>query len=124
MDQGQQASSGTGQLAPVNQAGQQAELDALQRQLLTLKAQIDSYWDYPPGLRPSEAPIIEVRIHFTPDGKVTRVEPLEPARLNDPVFKLWFESVDRAVRRADPLLIPDQVLANQTSLRINAEPRR
>ena len=74
-----------------------------------LKAQIFGCWSIPLGLPYNENLLVRIKLKLKSDGTVIKSEILDHARMNQPgqgFYKVLTESVLRAIRLCQPLILP------------------
>ena len=91
-----------------------------------LKAQIFGCWSIPLGLPYNEDLLVRIRLMLEPDGKVSKTEILDHARMNKPgqsFYKVLAESALRAVKLCQPLRVPTTGYERWKELQLNFDAR-
>ena len=81
--------------------------------------QLKRYWDLPLDLSNTLTPEVLLRVRINAQGKILSVEPKEPIRLADPVYKRMYQAAERAALRANPLNLPQSLKGRSRSLTIS-----
>jgi len=74
-----------------------------------LKSQIFQCWSIPLGLPNNEDLVVRIKLKFKPDGSVLNSEILDSKKMKVKYFKVWAESVIRAVKLCEPLRVPNGI---------------
>ena len=93
-----------------------------------IRAQFMQCWSIPLGIPYDESMIVKIKIFLNTDGSLLKPpEVVQHERMNRPsekFFRTLAESALRAVRRCDPIMVPDiERYENWKNLQLNFDPR-
>ena len=77
----------------------------------SLRRQVESHWEYNPGLPGIDKSTVTIALEMNPDGSVKSASIIDdlPRMKNDDNYRAFAESALRAVMRSSPLKIPPSV---------------